>query len=44
MGNNNIYFSHFSNHGVNFIGNLVYINGKCKSCDTMKYEYTLADK
>ena len=28
IGNNSAYFSHFSNHGINFIGNLVDINGK----------------
>ena len=39
-----MYFSHFSNHGINFIGNLVDINGKYKSWDAMKYEYNLNDK
>ena len=36
--------SHFSNHDINFMGNLVDITGKYKSWDTMKYEYNLIDK
>ena len=44
IGNNSAYFSHFSNHGINFIGNLVDINGRYKSWDTIKYEYNLTDK
>ena len=44
IGNNSAYFSHFSNHGINFIGNLADINGKYKSWDTIKYEYNLTDK
>ena len=44
IGNNSVYFSHFSNHGINFIGNLGDINGKYKSWDTIKYEYNLTDK
>ena len=43
-GNNSVYFFNFSNHGINFISNLVDINGKYKSWDTMKYEYNLTDK
>ena len=39
IGNNNAYFSHFSNHSVNFIGNLLDINGKYISWDAIKYEY-----
>ena len=30
VANNSVYFSHFSNHGINFIGSLVDINGKYK--------------
>ena len=36
--------SDFSNHDINFMGNLVDITGKYKSLDTMKYEYNLTDK
>ena len=43
-GNNSVYFFNYSNHGINFISNLVDINGKYKSWDTMKYEYNLTDK
>ena len=43
IGNNSVYFSHFLNHGINFIGNLLDINGKYKSWDTIKYEYNLTD-
>ena len=39
-----MYFSDFSNHVINFIGNLVDINGKYKSWDTIKCEYSLTDK
>ena len=35
--NNSVYFSHFLNHGINFTGNLVDINGKYKSWDVIKY-------
>ena len=42
--NNRVYFSHFSNHGINFIGSLVDINGKYKSWDALMYEYNLTDK
>ena len=44
IGNNSAYFSHFSNHGTNLIGNLVDINGRYKSWDTIKYEYNLTDR
>ena len=44
IGNNSVYFSRFSNHGINFIGNLVDINGKYKSWDTIKYEYNSTNK
>ena len=44
IGNNTVYFSHFPNDGISFIGNLVEINGKYKSWDTIKYEYNLTDK
>ena len=44
IGNNSAYFSHFSNHGINFIGNLVDINGRYKSWDTIKYGYNLTNK
>ena len=44
IGNNNVYFSHFSNDGISFIGNLADLNGKYKSWDTIKYEYNLTDK
>ena len=43
-GNNSVYFSHFSNYGINFIGNLVDINGKNKSWDAIKFEYNLTDR
>ena len=42
--NNSVYFSHFSKHDNNFIGNLVDINGKHKSWDSIKYECNLTDK
>ena len=41
---NSLNFSHFSNHGFNFIGNLPDINGKYKSWDAIKYEYNSTDK
>ena len=44
IGNNGVYFSHFSDHVISFIGNLVDINGKYKSWDTIKYEYNLTNK
>ena len=44
IGNNSVYFSDFSIHGIKFIGNLVDINGKYKSWDTIKNEYSLTDK
>ena len=44
IGNNSVYISHFSNHSINFIGNLAEINGRYKSWDTIKYEYNLTDK
>ena len=44
IANNSVYFSHFPNHGINFIGNLVDINGKYKSWDAINYEYNLTDK
>ena len=37
-------FSHFANHDINFVGNLVDINRKYKSWDSIKYEYNLIDK
>ena len=42
--NNSVYFSDFSNHGINFIGNLENTNGKYKSWDAVKYEYNLTNK
>ena len=39
IGNNSVYFSHFSNPGISFIDNLVNINGMYKSWDTIKHEY-----
>ena len=44
IGNKRVYFSDYSNHGINFIGNLVDINGKYKSWDTLKYECNLTEK
>ena len=44
IGNNSVYFSHFSVYGINFIGNLVDINGKYKLCYAREYEYNLTDK
>ena len=44
LENNSVYFSHFSNHGINFISNLVDINGKYESWDAIKYEYSLTNK
>ena len=44
IGNNSVFFSHFSNHGINFISNFVDINGKYKSRDAIKYECNLIDK
>ena len=44
IGNNSVDFSHFSNHGINFSGNSVDINGKYKLWDTVKYEYSLTSK
>ena len=44
IGNNSVYFSDFLNHVFSFIGNLVDINGKYKSWDTIKYEDHLIDK
>ena len=38
IGSNSAYFSNFSNHGINFISNLVDINGRYKSWNTIKYE------
>ena len=43
IGYNSVYFSHFSNHGINFIVNFESIR-KYKSCDTINYEYNLTDK
>ena len=44
IGNNSVYISHFSNHSINFIGNLADINGRYKSWDTIKYEYNLTNR
>ena len=44
IGNKRVYFSDYLNHGINFIGNLVDINGKYKSWDTLKYECNLTEK
>ena len=38
IGNNSVHFSYFLNHGINFIGNLVNINGTYKSWGAIKYE------
>ena len=35
IGITRVYFSRISNHGINFIGNLVDINGKYKVWDTI---------
>ena len=39
IGNNGVYFSDFSNHGICFIGNLVVTSWR-----TIKFEYNLTDK
>ena len=37
--NNSVYFSHFSNHGINFIRNLVDTNGKYNLWYAMKKNF-----
>ena len=39
-GNNSVYFCHFSNHSISFIGNLVDINGSYRSWDTINMNTT----